>query len=820
MASSLQIVIASNQSVLRLWLGCIVAFLSVIVRGNVSYADEPLQIDSVSLHGLTVNAATTIEVRGKGFDETLQLDLPVAVQQKLKLHSPGHAEIEVQLGNVAPQLVWGAFRSGSQVTGSRRWAIDTLPNKLFGEQTTSIPVALSGALSGNQVQRTEIQLSEGDYFYVDVQARRLGANFQPLVRVLDDKNRQMASSGPVLSSDGDAICTFRVPKSGKYFVTLQDLTFAAPTGPFRMRMARTSDEKLLKSRSLDLEVNKPQDASLFSYWALPDYRSTSPIDFGLQGVASVSESSLSRSLRSQWELHDAASLRVEEVPNLGKVVRVPRLPAIVRGAVGHGESARFIVTCGAGKPLDAEVWASRLGSNFDPRLMISTIDKRPLGTGDDRPGTIDPRVRFSGEANVNEVVVTVDSVIPIQGQREAFELVLVQAAAEPIGLELLTPQLVIRPGSMGLLEVKVIRNGMNQPIELRAVALEDEANPSAVQTVVSIPENQERALVPVQLGEHAMAGQWFSVIAKYPNAELARIVQATVPGRDITATGVAEHTIPVIGDSSAMDAKVSWKEGSVEAFDFVAGMSYEIPVNWSWPVLTDEQKGWMLKAELVTTQNVPRTNPQDGNSPIDYRKTLHIGTLSPETKNAVVVPVGDPNAPTSASFAQVRVGEEGALRIVIPADTNEDRFQWSVRWSLLNAEGKLQGSPWLMKPLLGRIISPLTLKLEKELATPWNWSKDDSQNVVNVLIETRSGVTGKAQVLWQGFPQGINTSPMEIELMGEAKLVSVKLPDLSQQAPGTKLEGIKLVVQWKPNFEGYSAPYNSPAVALPALNFP
>jgi hypothetical protein len=254
--------------------------------------------------------------------------------------------------------------------------------------------------------------------------------------------------------------------------------------------------------------------------------------------------------------------------------------------------------------------------------------------------------------------------------------------------------------------------------------------------------------------------------------------------------------------------------------DFVAGLAYEIPVSWSWPALTDEQKGWMLKAELVTTQNVPRTNPQDGNSPIDYRKAIHLGTYSTETEKAVVVPVGDPNAPSAASFAQVRVGEERALRVVIPGDTTEDSFQWSIRWSLVNAEGKLQGSPGMMKPLDGRIVSPLNLKLEKELVNPWNWSKDNTQNVVNVLIESRPDVTGTAQVLWQGFPQGINTTPVDIQLTGETKLVTMTLPDLSQQAPGTKLEGVKIVVQWKPKFEGYSAPYTSPAVALPALNFP
>ena len=99
-------------------------------------------------------------------------------------------------------------------------------------------------------------------------------------------------------------------------------------------------------------------------------------------------------------------------------------------------------------------------------------------------------------------------------------------------------------------------------------------------------------------------------------------------------------------------------------------------------------------------------------------------------------------------------------------------------------------------------------------------SKPERELVVGVVIESRPGVVGAAQVLWQGFPQGINTTPTDVELTGETKTLAIPLPDLSQQAPGTKLEGIKLVIQWKPSREGNKATYVSPPIALPALNFP
>lgn len=805
---------------------CAAVFLSAAWLADFAKAQDALQIDSVSVYGLTVNSTTTFEVRGKGFDESLQLQLPLSMQQKLKLHSPMHAELEVQVGSVIPQLVWGVFRNSSQLSGLRRWSVDAIPNQVFSSPITSLPVSLSGVLSGNQVQRTTVELSEGDYLFVDVQGRRLGATYQPLVRVLDEKNRQVASGGPMLSIDGDAACSFKVQKSGKYQVTLQDLTYAAPTGPFRLRLVRTRDDKFAMGANMASEKIQPSEAGVFAYWAFPDYRSGSPIDWALQGDVSSNDFALPRSLQSSWDRFDVDVLPSEDVPNVGKVMRVPSLPAVIRGTIGRGESVRLVVANGAGKPLDAEVWATRLGSNFDPRLGISTLDQRSLGSGDDRPGTIDPRVRFAGDGNINEVLVTVDSVIPVSARKEVFELVLSQPSVEPIGLELLNSELLVREGSVGLLDVKVVRNGMNHPIELWGVAFGGEADQKMEQAKITVPENQERALVPIQLsgvptnGQVSASTQWFAVIGKYPHSESPRYVQAHVPGRDVTASGVAEHTIPVAHVGALLDARVAWQVDSGDSFEWVAGLNYEIPVQWTWPALSDEQKGWTLKGELVTTQKVPRTNPQDGNSPIDYRKALHIGTLNQASNQLAVVPVGDVNAPTGASVGQVPVGQEGTLRLVVPADAVEDRFQWSVRWSLVDAQGRVQGMPWLMQPKLARVVSPITLRLEKEIPNPWNWNKDESPNAISVVIEARQGITGTAQLIWQGLPSGISTDPTDIELTGGVQVVSLKLPDLSQQAAGAKVEGIKLVVQWKPKIEGYNAPFSSPPLTLPALNFP
>jgi len=398
--------------------------------------------------------------------------------------------------------------------------------------------------------------------------------------------------------------------------------------------------------------------------------------------------------------------------------------------------------------------------------------------------------------------------------------VLSQTSVEPIGLQLLNPQLIVSQNSHGLLDLKITRNGMNQPIELSAVVLGEPQGHSVAQNAVIVPENQEKALVPVHLGDNLENQPWIVILAKYPNNELFRIEQAVIIGRSIMATGTAEHSIPVIQTPAPINANVAWKEGTPETFEFVAGRSYELPAQWSWNALTDEQKAWLLKTELVTTQNVPRTNPQDGNSPIDFRKALQVGTIEPDGKTIKFVPNSDPKAPGTAAFGQAPVSGEGILRLVVPADAAEDRFQWSLKWSALDATGQVRGTPWLLRPLVGRIVAPLTLKLEKELSVPWNWSKDDSQNSINVTITPQPCIAGTVQLIWQGLPQGITAPAIDVELAAEPKVAAIKLPDLSQQAAGTKLEGLKLVLQWKPQPDGSNGTFTSPPLALPALNFP
>ena len=765
-----------------------------------AFAQDKLVVDSVSIYGLTANGSATLELQGNGFNDTLRLCLPFASQQSLALVSPTQAKLEVQLGDVAPQMVWGAFCTADQLASMRRWAIDQLPNVPFTAHAPALPVSINGSIAGNQIQKVTVDLMDGEYFYVDLQARRLGSNFQPLLRVLDPSGRQVASSGPVLSIDGDAFCVLKVPRGGQYTITVQDLTYSAPPSSFRLRMASTVQaEQALSNSVVTLSAQASSSDKLAQVWPMVDFRSNAPIGFKLQGALSPNASSLERGILSNWSRIDAANVATEEIANLGKVIRIAQLPTIVRGTIKDKKGLRFLVACGGGKPLEADVWATRLASDFDARVRIRAVDQRELAQGDDRPGTTDPRARFVGDPNVAEVLVDVESVIPIIGDGESFELVLFQPSAEPLNVELEATEVYCRRGSSAVIPVKVNRGGMNQAIELTAYAIGAESGKLLEFSSVTVPESQERALVPIHFTDDSLHSQWLTVIARYPTTDGYRMSQATVPGRNVMSTGVGEHAIPLLQTPAPFSANLVWKEGLGESLDFVGGMSYDVPLVWSWPTVTDEHANWKLKGALITTQQLPRTNPQDANSPLDTKKALQVSALG---------------------LAESSIADAGKWKLVVPADAPEGAFQWSVAWTLHDAEGKQQGTAWVTQPKVGRIVAPLQITLAKEVAATWNWSKTAADNVVQVTVAAKPGIVGKATIQWQGFPQGMAVSPLEVELTAETQQITVALPDLSQQVSGTKIEGLKLVIQWKPIEAAEGNPFVSAPISLPALLIP
>ena len=794
---------------LVLALGVIFSLFSTAIGAK---GAESLRIDSVSTYGFTTNATTVIELRGVGIDSSLRLWLPFDSQQKLVKVAPNEATMELSLGEVPDQFVWGLFQTDRAVDVPKRFALDRFPNQGFSESVAMLPVAINGSLAGNESKVIQVTLKAGEQLLADVQARRLGATFQPLLRITDDMGRQVASSGPLLSRDGDATCTHIATRDGNYKVVLQDLTFAAPAGNFRLRLGFKGVDGILKPEVVALAAapSYPSPASDLG-WPVAGFSvSGRPIlDVSAKAIGEAPKNDLG--LVTSWTRLDLKDLKAEALANVGEVFRVPALPCIVRGVLKNNTKLKMLVACGAGKPVEAEVWGARLSADVDTRLRITAIDGRELASGDDSPGTPDSLARFGGEANVAEAIVELDSLIPIAAEGAHFELMIHQAPTGVALLDIETPQANTVVGGWALATLKIARQGVTSPIILSGRSLGLAENSAVEVPEVVLPPGKDRALIAIRLNDRAAPKtSWIALAGQYPDKEAGRVTIAGFSTRKIRASGINESLLSVSQTLSPLSLEPSWQKRDGEVWELTAGLQYPLPLSWkfSWTVdnaaatgfqLPEAMASWKLKGELVSNQNIPRTNPQDGNSPLDMQKALQL---------------------VGGEGAALMLKDAKSWNFSVPASALEDDFQVAVKWTLTDAADQPLAVPFSTPIQNVRIVRPLKISLVNAVAEPWQYTKEITDAGVMVKLERSKGVEGTVTLRWDGLPQGVATVTAQSDHAAEVAEIKLPFPDFSKQPAGSKVEGLKIVAEWKPASRPDAPPYVSPPVALPPLMFP
>jgi hypothetical protein len=690
--------------------------------------------------------------------------------------------------------------------------VDRFPSQSFSESVPSLPVAVNGSLAGNETKAIQVTLKAGEQLLADVQARRLGATYQPLLRIVDEMGRQVASSGPQLSRDGDAACSHTAMRDGNYKVILQDLTFAAPAGIFRIRLGVKGDDGVLKPEVIANAAipSYPLPASGLGWPSAGFSTSGRPIlDISAKGAGEAPRNDLA--LVSSWTRVDLKDVKAEALPNVGDVFRVPALPCIVRGVLKNNAKLKMVVPCGAGKPVEAEVWGARLSADLDTRLRITAMDGRELAAGDDSPGTPDSLARFGGDPNIAEAIVELDSLIPIAVEGAQFELMIHQAPTGVALIDIETPQASTIVGGWALATLKIARQGGNTPIVLSGRSLGLTANSAVEVPEVVIPPGKDRALIAIRLSDRVMPKtSWIALAGQYPDKETGRVTIAGFSTRKIRASGINESLLSVSQTLSPLSLEPSWQKGDGEVWELTAGLQYPLPLSWkfSWIVdnaaatgflLPEAMASWKLKGELVSTQNIPRTNPQDGNSPVDMQKALQL---------------------VGGEGSALMLKDAKSWSFSVPASALEDDFQVAIKWTLTDAADQPLSVPFSTPIQNVRIVRPLKISLVQAVAEPWQYTKEIADAGVVVKVERSKGIEGPITLRWDGLPQGVAVVSAQSDNPSEVSEVKLPFPDFSKQAAGSKVDGLKIVAEWKPANRPDAPPHISPPIALPSLMFP
>jgi hypothetical protein len=433
------------------------------------------QVTNVSLRGLQIGVPTVLVFDGAELagESRLVTSLPLKSQQLQPDASPNRVAIEVVVDESAQPGVYAVrVASSSGISAPLLFAVDRLPQRPFAEVVESLPVALTGSLSGSEVKKTVFTGKQGQSLVIDVEAQRLGANFKPAVRLYDERGRQVTSAAAQTSLADDARCTVVLPADGKYTLELHDRGFrAAAPGLFRLKMGEFSVADRVHPHAVAIAA-PAQLAFLGGNVAAQDTVEVAPGN-RTPGEYGAPWPPLPRATGPQPTLLLSDHAEVVETASTPNMQGVGAAHVGISGRLAQaGEEDRYLLNVVPNQKLQVEMHARRLGSPIDGVLSIRNEQGAQLAGADDVPGSLDPNVNeFTVPAGVTKLVIAVKDLHARGGDSFNYYVRVRDLGRPDFSLSVASDRILIPAGGTQVIPVSVARTSYAGPITLELAGL-------------------------------------------------------------------------------------------------------------------------------------------------------------------------------------------------------------------------------------------------------------------------------------------------------------------------------------------------------------
>ncbi|MBL8814626.1 MAG: hypothetical protein JNL58_01255 [Planctomyces sp.] len=194
-------------------------------------------ISAISQRGLQIGKANSIEITGQNLTgATLRIGSPLWPVTMVNHVDSSRitCQIEVPAGTVPGRYLLRAVTNGgtSQPLVISVDGLTQLPESQVTQAAplTTLPVAVSGVISGTEQKRVFFHAKAGQKISAEVEARRIGSMLDPVVEIKNQQGGPIAVQWQQPDLAGDARATFTVPADGLYFAEVHDLQYRAPGG--------------------------------------------------------------------------------------------------------------------------------------------------------------------------------------------------------------------------------------------------------------------------------------------------------------------------------------------------------------------------------------------------------------------------------------------------------------------------------------------------------------------------------------------------------------------------------------------------------------
>ncbi len=575
------------------------------------------QLDDVSLRGLQIGQTTRLTLRGKelGPDPVVKLDFPTEAVRILDGSEAQKLELEIVLpDDVTPRQ--GSLRVVTPQGVSNRLivSIDSLPQMPFQEELESLPVALSGSLTGSQLLSTSFRGKQGERVVVEVEAQRLESGLRPLVSLVDERELQLGYSSREIPLKGDARLVVTLPRDGTYTIKLHDAQFQGPApGHFRLKVGAFTFADLAYPAAVG-PGQEQTNIQLLAAGSADDGQAASVPRAQFEELATA----ISRHTFVPTEAFGPGqpfsgpppTIMLSDLPEHLEPSEAPAAdaspigspPLAINGILREAKEADlYTLNVTPGTKYRAEVVAQRFHSPVDAVLEIRTPDGAALATADDQGQSLDPAVTFDVPQGTDQVQLLVRDISAAGGPLHLYRVAVTPAGHADFHLHIPQPQVNIPAGGSAVLEVVVNRRGFGAPISLEFPAL-----PSGVEVSgAEIPRGAGRALVTLTASESAQGVAIGSVLGKAAAGERTIVREAAVgpaaasfyvaPDRTDLALAVA-HDPPLRLDFSQ----------TIAADALPLGRSIQLPVR----VTRGRMQQGPVRLSLVTSQVTPLKDGQ------------------------------------------------------------------------------------------------------------------------------------------------------------------------------------------------------------------
>lgn len=487
-------------------------------------AAEP-EITGTNFRGLRIGHKTTLQFQGYELGPRPQvlLPVPIASQTVKPGATPENVAIEIELAqDIHPGIYPLWLITAREIAPPIFVGIDELPQAPISAELSQLPVALHGRIGGTAIARTSFQGKKGERIVVDVEARRLGSDVQPNLRLLDPRGTQIAWSHGRVALWGDPRIEATLPKDGRYQIELHELAYqGGRPNEFRLKAGKLHYADFV----FPLGAQRGTKAKL-------QFAGTSATKRELPAV-DLSDAVFAVPVRLPPQAGFTGTpptLRVSDFPNVvepdGPQGEMPQaaVPAALNGRLLPGEEDRFRLQVAPKSRLRMEVFAHRAGSPLDSVLLVRDENGRELARNDDQAETVDPGLDLTVPDSVKQIVVALRGRTDAGGPDYLYRIEVTQRQPD-FALRAENARLGIPQGGAALLRVTADRQGYGGPIRLDWRHLPQGVQPSAAE----IPAGANSALITLTAASGAQ-----------PDARVAALQGSSADGRLVRAALVPE----------------------------------------------------------------------------------------------------------------------------------------------------------------------------------------------------------------------------------------------------------------------------------------